>query len=124
MRVRISWLTIAWNFLFNNVTIGAVCPPSLWGGGGGLGYGLVPGKLMRLDRGLLEIQSKSYSNWLLIDFCDSNYVQASIEIVATIRIRTEKVQLYQKFVNFDQKSVDFIEKVDFFNEINGPFSIK
>ena len=62
-------------------------------------------KLMRLDRGLPEIRPKSYSNWLLIDFCNSNYVRASIEIFAMIQIRTKKVRLYRKIVNFDPKSV-------------------
>ena len=41
-------------------------------------------KLMRLDRGWPEIWSKSYSNWLLINFFDPNLPRS---IVATILIR-------------------------------------
>ena len=42
-------------------------------------------KLMRLDRGLPKIRSKSYSNHVLIDIFDPNLFLKSIEIVATIR---------------------------------------
>ena len=63
-------------------------------------------KLMRLDRGRLEIQSKSYWNRLLIDFFDPNYVRTCIEIVATIRnlgLNSNLTSnLYRKWSNLSQ----------------------
>ena len=44
---------------------------------------------MRLDRGRPEIQSKSYSNRLLIDFCNSIPAVRSIVATILIQIRTE-----------------------------------
>ena len=46
-------------------------------------------KLMQLDRGRPEIQSKSYSNQLLIDFCNSIPAVRSIVSTISIRIWTE-----------------------------------
>ena len=76
---------------------------------------------MRLDQGRPEILSKSYSNLLLIDFCDSIPAVRSIVATILIRIRTEinriwteinrkrsiyieNCQFYRKLVKFDRKS--------------------
>ena len=56
------------------------------------------GKLMRLDRGRPEIQSKSYSNWLLIDFCNSIPAVRSIVATILIRIRTDINQIRMRLI--------------------------
>ena len=52
-------------------------------------YGEICTKLMRSNRGHAKIRSKSYSNWLLIDFCDSIPAVWSIVATISIRIRTQ-----------------------------------
>ena len=96
-------------------------------------------KLMQLDRPPAKIRSKSYSNCLLIDFCDS--IPAVRSIVATISIQfriqililnsilyqktsmyIKKVQLYRKLVQFDRKR-RFISKTTIFDQIRPIFDI-
>ena len=49
----------------------------------------VSGKLMRSNRGQPKIQSKSYSNWLLIYVFDPNLQVRSIVATILIQIRTQ-----------------------------------
>ena len=74
-------------------------------------------KLMRLDRGLPKIRSKSYSNRVLIDIFDPNLLLKSIEIVATIRNLGPNLNLtsnlYQKWSNLIKNLSNLIKKVRF-----------
>ena len=54
------------------------------------------GKLMQLDRPPSKIRSKSYLNWLLIDFFDPNLPVRSIVTTISIQIQTQKVQIRAK----------------------------
>ena len=55
---------------------------------------------MRSNRGHAKIRSKSYSNWLLINIFNSNLPVRSIVATISIQIRTQKVRIWAKIVNF------------------------
>ena len=87
-------------------------------------------KLMRLDRPPAKIRSKSYSNWLLIDFCDPNLMLKSIEIVATIWIRTFISKIRSLYIknwsknDYYRPKMTIFDKLDQIFDINRSFLIK
>ena len=77
---------------------------------------------MRLDRGRPEIQSKSYSNWLLIDFFDPNLARSNL-LSRRFRFKfgprlIENGRFVSKISRFHQKFVDFEPKLPIFDEID------
>ena len=80
------------------------------------------GKLMRLDLGLPKIQSKSYSNRVLINIFDPNSLLKFIEIVATIGNLGPNsnltLNLYRKWSNLIENLSNLIEKVKFLFKFN------
>ena len=55
---------------------------------------------MRSNQGHAKIWSKSYSNPLLIDFFDPNLPVRYIVMTISIQIRTQKVRILAKFIDF------------------------
>ena len=90
----------------------------------------VPCKLMRFDRSPSKIRSKSYLNWLLINFFDPNLGVRSI--VATISIRIQTIYIKSSSILYQKSSIlskigriwsKTLLKLTIFNQIQ-PFSIK